>query len=67
MTKEDNDNINWIRSKSRFINSDFERLKSTYNKLIGKSVNWSCPSCVRTAINELITYQHKNKNEDKDF
>lgn len=60
MTVEDNDTINWIKNKSRFINSDMSRLVNIHKKLIGKSVDWKCPTCVRGAIDELKEYQKKN-------
>lgn len=52
--------INWVRAKSRFINSDLHRLISLH-KLIypNNHVDWSCPSCVRRAIDSLIEYQTK--------
>ena len=63
MTPDDNKEINWVRSKARFINSDFERLKNLHKRLIGTSVDWRCPNCVRGAINQLINYQTKNESK----
>lgn len=60
MKREDYDEINWIRSKTRFINNDFERLKKIHARLIGGFVDWKCPNCVRSAINQLINYQSKH-------
>lgn len=64
MTQEDNIEINWVRSKSRFINNDFERLRNLHKRLIGGFVDWKCPNCVRGAINQLINYQSKYENKN---
>jgi hypothetical protein len=61
MTNEDSKKIDIIKSKSRFVNSDFQMLIDVHKRCIGSYVNWQCPSCVRKAIDQLIEYQHKNK------
>jgi len=61
MTNEEiNDEINWVRAKSRFINSDLSRLVNL--NLIcfpNDSPDWNCPNCVRRAIDKLIDFQSK--------
>jgi len=63
MTQEDNKEINWVRGKRRFINTDLQRLKSLHKKLVGGYVDWKCPYCVRKAIDQLINYQTKNESK----
>ena len=62
LTKQQFDLINYFRTKSRFDNTD--ELRSLYEQLINqylkKYIDWRCPHCVRSVLQELIKFSENS-------
>jgi len=71
ISKEDFNEIGRIRTLSRAQPSDISSMKRIHDKYINnrlkKVIDWTCPSCVRDVINDLITYQSQAKIVDDEI
>ena len=67
--KEQLEQINIFRNKSRLDANDISKLKSLYDELINQYkkviVDWRCPVCLRNVIKELIRFGEKSEIIDE--
>jgi len=67
--KEQLEQINIFRNKSRLDANDISKLKSLYDELINQYkkviVDWRCPVCLRNVIKELIRFSEKSEIIDE--
>lgn len=61
--EEDLKDFVWVSKLSRLHPSDVTKLKNIYHKYINwyKNVliNWSCSSCIREVVKELLSYRDR--------
>jgi hypothetical protein len=69
ISKADWNEVQRLRSISRAQPSDVTSLRNLYEKYVNvrlkKTIDWSCPSCIRAVRDELINFQSTAEIEDE--